>query len=186
MSADILNSVPTPYSRLVSYLAVPLSPKHDNMIVTRDVHTAANIVSITQSYSRASFDEMWLDIVPRANMVGVAVTLNLAWTHGLRTPTSAGEIMELPHSQVVSFGSSVSLPSSVRVPHNFADSYASNSFKPAPVEGARARLVILARIFQISEGSSAPFTAGYLKTDQGSLPVLDVYIKGRLVLAGVE
>jgi len=179
---DVAAPIPTPSARHFSWYACTLAIKNARSLISRDPHTADTITSLSMHYSRAEIHSLSADFIFLPTTLGIVGVLYCAWTHGNRTPTNTTEIMELPNSHAFSFGGVDSLSPTTNFPCNFAVNFASRLVKPAPVEGARSRLVWLFEANKVVNGSASAFDA---KTD-GDTHIIKVYVKGKVSFSGAE
>jgi len=95
------------------------------------------------------------------------------------------ELMELPNSKAFSFGSCTDMPGSFSFECDFGSNFAVPLLKPAPVEGARPRIVVMLRMAKIDNGTAQQVSDEVLEAMK-EVNLVSIYVKGDLTFSGAE
>lgn len=179
--ADPTSSLPTINRRFVNAVAVKYSTAASGATSTRDVHTFANMTDAATNFSRAEILSLSCNVIPSVDSVGYACLVYVAWTHGEKTISNLEEMMALPHCQTFNFGSNCSLAPVQSYACDFSRCFAQPFIKPAPVEGFRPRLAVLAFIAKIDSGTSRALSK---EEKDAKIPIFSINIQAELALHG--
>lgn len=152
MSGETIGSIPTRTTSHVSCPAYDFGTQHSGYRIIKTPHTLEGVKGSLTNFSRASWMDLSLTIVPRVDMTSFVVSIVGAW-HSTETEYSnTAEILTSPGVFFCNFGAVDTLPGPISVPCNFEQISASTLIKPTPVEGGRVSFTMFINSKWIGSG----------------------------------